>query len=879
MSTNDIWGGYQSQTSRALASIDSTKYPDTNKDFQANIQRLNQFVDYLAEYTGQMQKGVDKANQDFLGKFHDMVTNIGILLGGGDPNVTEIDWGDLQYYLPAIGALLGFDANTPFPINLINAAEHFFLGFVVPLDAWQVAVDDQVDAWAASWGLDEDFVNSLHELIDAFGGVSDSWNSFMQAIGQLFNIFDIDPDNTAWLGPFADLWNSISQLLSGFDLKNLGTVLNPVFHSLAPWIEDLADGIDSLSQIIQAWSGGLTDLHGILNFANMFGNIDFTSPTWTITGAWDAIIAQWFSTSQQFAHTVATVPVPIGNLVNILQDFQIGSGFDSADVVAISETAGWSYDDSVGRMAPGSFKCPANGTLQAAHGNWVSVTPGETINPEAYVLWSGLVGTGTVAELQLTTNSADPTKRYITMATLVSPGASGTWTRLAGSLVVPDGVTQVKARFVVTAAATAGIFWWDDAPNHKGQNLLPQDWIENLTSDLQDLWDDMALAGQGQWNDLLADLGLSDIPGLADWLNDTSAKAIAAQSEFNLFLTTGDWSHLMNSLFGSSSASPGSTINQSAVPTLPQSKVTGVTDINTWLRNIIEDATIVFGDGLHLTYALGSPSDAVDRIWTTPGIGYNKRTYYAAWNRLMQALGWAKSTSAPSVQANDVGGALNTTNLAVGTAQATANGANTGVQAIADGINQAITGTTATGSDKTAAAVKANLTAIPPKNITAQDYGVITFQGQTFTMPPGASIFLPPNIVTQAQANGDSIGANTTQGLWLAKPGLYAIQTICTFTATAGFALNGAVTPTLVYGDTLPPNSGTWTGSLTLPIGTSATIVDSSTTYTICGDNNYVRTDTGNRWFLPGVRFTSSGSTSGKFNLGALAMIVVKLSN
>lgn len=216
---------------------------------------------------------------------------------------------------------------------------------------------------------------------------------------------------------------------------------------------------------------------------------------------------------------------------------------------------------------------------------------------------------------------------------------------------------------------------------------------------------------------------------------------------------------------------------------------------------------------------------------------------------------------------------------AVSTIQSTANTASTGVQGVADGIHQAINGDTATGTAKTAAAVKANLIAIPPKNITAQDYGVLAFGANAYGIPANASIYLPTTKITAAQYSGISIGASTSQGLWLAEPGLYSIETIATFTANAGLSFNGSFTPTLVYGDTAPPTSGTWTDSHALPVGTSATAVDQSVTYCICGNNTYVRTDVGNRYFLPGVLFSNSNSTTATLNLSALAMVVVKLSN
>src|SRR6516162_7883684 len=128
---------FSSPQSKALAAIDSTKYPDTNKDLQANLIRLNQFVDYIAQYLQIMQKGIDKNNQDPIAQIQGVASDLVVLLGGGEL-LYGIDLGDLQYFLPAIGALFGFDTSTPFPINLFNAVEHFFLGYVVPLDSFSV---------------------------------------------------------------------------------------------------------------------------------------------------------------------------------------------------------------------------------------------------------------------------------------------------------------------------------------------------------------------------------------------------------------------------------------------------------------------------------------------------------------------------------------------------------------------------------------------------------------------------------------------------------------------------------------------------------------------------------------------------------------------
>ena len=124
----DLFGKYESQSTRQLAQISSSKYPDTNKDFEANLRRLNEFVDYIAQYLSIMQKGVDQANQDAISRLRDTVTNIGVLFGGGEL-LYGINLGDMQYFLPALGAIFGFDSSKPFPISLFEMAEHFLLGY------------------------------------------------------------------------------------------------------------------------------------------------------------------------------------------------------------------------------------------------------------------------------------------------------------------------------------------------------------------------------------------------------------------------------------------------------------------------------------------------------------------------------------------------------------------------------------------------------------------------------------------------------------------------------------------------------------------------------------------------------------------------------
>lgn len=262
----DLFGNYQSQSTRQLTRIDSTKYPDTNEDFEANIKRLNSFVDYISQYLQQMQKGVDQAAQDPISRLRDTVTNLGVLLGGGEL-LYGIDLGDLQYMLPALGALFGFDSSQPFPINLFEAVEHFFLGYIIPLDSWNVAVEGIIDGWMTALGLNQDFIDAVHLVLDNMGRFTgDLLTLFNDATGLLgvFNIFDFVN------GPIGPIWSALSGLLSNFNVANLGTITDPFLETLTPWLQALGEILGTVDDFLEAFSSGL-DTSGLGGLSNITG--------------------------------------------------------------------------------------------------------------------------------------------------------------------------------------------------------------------------------------------------------------------------------------------------------------------------------------------------------------------------------------------------------------------------------------------------------------------------------------------------------------------------------------------------------------------------------------------------------------------------------
>lgn len=274
----DIFGQYKSQETRTLGYIDSTKYPDTNKDLEANLRRLNSFVDYLAQYIGTMQKGVDQASQDVLQRGRSILSNLTILLGGG--SITDINFGDLQYFLPAIGALLGFDSSTPFPINLFNAAEHFLLGYVVPLDSWNIAIEDVIDNFMTALGLNDDFIAAVHLVLDnAARFTNDLTGLFNDLTGFLgvFNIFDF----TGTGGTLGTLWSTFSGLISNFNVGSLGAIADPFLETLTPWLSALGTIIGVVDDILEAFTGGIgggtgslsNPLNWLTDLLGMFGGL------------------------------------------------------------------------------------------------------------------------------------------------------------------------------------------------------------------------------------------------------------------------------------------------------------------------------------------------------------------------------------------------------------------------------------------------------------------------------------------------------------------------------------------------------------------------------------------------------------------------------
>jgi len=228
--------------SKALSDINSRQKSFVNKDFTKNIAWLNQSVDTLSAYTQKLQKGVEQANQNAIEQIQGIWADLFVLLAGGEP--TGIEVGDVKYVLQGIGALLGINPDTPFPLNLVEAAWHLFETYIIPADQFTDVIFDAITAWAEDLGLTPEFIDSLTQLKTAIEGVTDSFDDFFNSLSELLSALGFMN--------FSELGDLLAAVLDLFD--------NLALEPLKPVIAALADlGIPFINA-----------LTAIVNTANTF---------------------------------------------------------------------------------------------------------------------------------------------------------------------------------------------------------------------------------------------------------------------------------------------------------------------------------------------------------------------------------------------------------------------------------------------------------------------------------------------------------------------------------------------------------------------------------------------------------------------------------
>jgi len=281
----------ESKESSALRSINTDSYD--YRDQAKLLTKLTGDVSYLAQYTRQMQQGIDAANDNFIQQLQDFINEILILIGGGGD--TGFDFGDLKYIFQAIGALFGFDTQTGiasiFPINLFSAAWHFISTYIFPVDNFGEFVDFLIDQFIAT-------------ILDAFGDIP----ILGQALEQLF----------VWITQIRDLIGAFNEMFGSWVKSTVDFVYDTVVwivETFVEWTEPIATFISStvgfLWGLFESWTAPLVEwITESLTFL------------WELFSEWTEPIVTWVVTSLTWLNELFT-------------------GWTVAVVNAISESIDW----------------------------------------------------------------------------------------------------------------------------------------------------------------------------------------------------------------------------------------------------------------------------------------------------------------------------------------------------------------------------------------------------------------------------------------------------------------------------------------------------------------------------------------------------------
>lgn len=289
--------GYSSPQQRALTSIANTPNPDVSSQDKLVelLQHHSSQIKYLASNQKQLQQGVNDATANPIQQIEKFIADIIVLLGGGQLAAGALDFGDLQYILPALGALLGL-GDGPFPVNLFEAAEKFFLGYVVPGAQFTDTINNIIQAWLTVIGIDPTFIHDIRALISAFGELFDGLQNILPSLDQLFGSLGIDAND---LGPLGQVLKPIIDLFSGIDLTDFGDAIEFITHAIDPFIVQITaiiNWVDSILAVLGYHGGTVVNSplgDTTLPFGNLLsflGDISFGSPDFNII---DAAIKFW----------------------------------------------------------------------------------------------------------------------------------------------------------------------------------------------------------------------------------------------------------------------------------------------------------------------------------------------------------------------------------------------------------------------------------------------------------------------------------------------------------------------------------------------------------------------------------------------------------
>ncbi|QAY02758.1 minor tail protein [Mycobacterium phage Shaobing] len=202
--------------------------------------------------------------------------------------------------------------------------------------------------------------------------------------------------------------------------------------------------------------------------------------------------------------------IPLGSIVRDSPNLLPNGSF--ADAIAVDDpTAAWVRDTATYRSAPASVRTAADGTIRELLSvDAIPVQAGQKLDVSGYVRWASLTAGADAIALGLMTYGDDGEQRVLIDTVAAPAGTQLTWQKLDGQYEVPEGVTTVRVRLIVTQDATAGNVWFDDLAASLGSNKPQIDWIDGLRDELAAAFASAAAAAQAfgdflntQWQQML----------------------------------------------------------------------------------------------------------------------------------------------------------------------------------------------------------------------------------------------------------------------------------------------------------------------------------------------------------------------------------------
>lgn len=486
--TANSFGGqaYQSQTTRALSSISESPAPDLSdgeQQFVSMLSRHDYQIKFLADNQQQLQVGVNQATSNPIQQIQQFIADIQVLLSGGLPK-GALDFGDLQYELPAIGALLGF--GTGGPVNLFQAAEKFFFGYVVPTQQYTDLQIAGFNSWASQLGIDPQFIKDMDAMTQAFGDLFNGLQNLGPSLESLFGELGISGTD---LGPLGQALSAILKWFQPIDFSKFGTMIEWLTDAIDPWITSTTKTVNWINALIAAIGAGGDVVNSPLpdvtrpfsNLIKLFATLDFTDPQFKTLAGWATLFGNIFVNMQEFREGVwAAMGGATSISINAITDSQPNLLWnpDFEGSISIDPSTDWVWDSTTYYSAdgiPGSARVTADGFAHGLRSNAVPLSGGQIVNLSVRVLTNGFACTGRPLRLDVVTFLGDVQVSVQTVDSLDAPTTAATdWfssptgartALLHGTFTMPDdgSADNFKMHLGVDETATAGQVWFDDA--------------------------------------------------------------------------------------------------------------------------------------------------------------------------------------------------------------------------------------------------------------------------------------------------------------------------------------------------------------------------------------------------------------------------------